>query len=306
MSDLYSRLRDFVALMSLLLLWMVTPPAHSHAQDNPDFELAPNGVTVLCDDAEVGDTGEVDGTVYTKRTRDQITTDNAATTCTSGITDMSGLGFALGGPSFTADISTWDVSSVTDMSDMFVEATYFIRDISNWDVSNVTNMSGMFFFAESFNQDISAWDVSNVTDMEAMFAYAASFNQDIGDWDVSSVTDMINMFEQADSFNQDIGGWDVSSVTDMSGMFYSAESFNQDIGDWDVSSVTNMRNMFYNSGLSTTNYDALLNGWATLNLQNDLTLDAQGIRYSMNAEDARQSLIDDFGWTINDAGLAEE
>jgi len=43
------------------------------AQENPNFYLAENEVTVMCPDAEVGETGEVDGVVYTKRTRDQIT-----------------------------------------------------------------------------------------------------------------------------------------------------------------------------------------------------------------------------------------
>ena len=42
---------------------------------------------------------------------------------------------------------------------------HFNQDLSSWDVSNVTNMYGMFENATSFNQDLSAWDVSNVTNM---------------------------------------------------------------------------------------------------------------------------------------------
>jgi surface protein len=41
----------------------------------------------------------------------------------------------------------------------------FNQDISSWDVSNVTNMNYMFASGSSFNQDISSWDVSNVTNM---------------------------------------------------------------------------------------------------------------------------------------------
>lgn len=134
------------AAVGALLLWALVLPMATQAQTNPDFELAPNGVTVLCDDANVGDTGEVNGTVYTKRTRDQITTDNAATTCTSGITDMSGrsdFGSFLPGDDY-GDISTWDVSSVTDMNHMFRGARSFDQDIGAWDVSNVEDMSAMF------------------------------------------------------------------------------------------------------------------------------------------------------------------
>ena len=43
------------------------------------------------------------------------------------------------------------------------------RHISDWDVSNVTDMSELFLDLESFNQDIGKWDVSNVTNMDAMF-----------------------------------------------------------------------------------------------------------------------------------------
>ena len=56
-----------------------------------DFYLNSNGVTCMCPDASVGDTGVVNGITYTKRTRNEITPQNAATTCTSGITDMGNL-----------------------------------------------------------------------------------------------------------------------------------------------------------------------------------------------------------------------
>ena len=43
-------------------------------------------------------------------------------------------------------------------------------DISSWDVSNVTNMAYMFSSASSFNQDLSNWDVSNVIYFELFFS----------------------------------------------------------------------------------------------------------------------------------------
>ena len=253
----------FCGLLASGLLFIVallgTTPAQ--AQDNPDFFLAENGVTVMCPDAEVGDSGEVEGTVYTKRTRDQITTSNAATTCTSGISGMSFL--FRGDKFFNGDISSWDVSNVTSMRQMFDGAEFFNQDIGDWDVSNVTDMQSMFSVAASFNQYIGGWDVSSVITMETMFFAASSFNQDIGGWDVSSVQGMSSMFHSAVSFNQDIGGWDVSSVTSMWRMFVRAESFNQDIGGWDVSSVQDMGSMFARA--ESFNQD--IGGWDVSSVQ---------------------------------------
>ena len=135
------------------------------------------------------------------------------------------------------DISSWDTSSVTNMTYMFATATAFNQDIGNWDVSSVTDMSFMFDTASAFNQDIGLWDVSSVTDMSFMFQKMSVFNQPIGAWGTktSSVTSMRSMFDQTPTFNQPIGDWDVSSVTDMVSMFRDATAFNQDLRWWNVS-----------------------------------------------------------------------
>ena len=106
------------------------------------------------------------------------------------------------------DLNDIDTSKIIDMSFLFVSLN-FNGDISTWDVSNVTNMSWMFGRCESFNQDISQWDVSNVTNMKNMFYECESFNQDISDWDVSRVKDMEGMFTNCNKFNQDISSWNV-------------------------------------------------------------------------------------------------
>jgi surface protein len=181
------------------------------------------------------------------------------------VSNVTNMGYMFGSSSFNQDIGSWDVSSVTNMEAMFYNAT-FNQDISSWDVSNVTDMEGMFYNATDFNQNISSWDVSNVTYMNSMFDGTTAFNQPIGDWDVSSVINLVYMFEDATAFNQPIGDWDVSSVTDMSFMFNGATAstaFNQPIGDWDVSSVTDMTQMFYNA---TFNQD--ISSWSVENVTN--------------------------------------
>ena len=97
-------------------------------------------------------------------------------------------------------IGDWDVSSVTDMSDLFSGAFMFNGDISKWDVSRVTNMARMFVSASVFNGELSKWDVSTVTDMTNMFTGAQNFRGDISKWDVSNVKYMNEMFAGALSF----------------------------------------------------------------------------------------------------------
>jgi len=144
-------------------------------------------------------------------------------------------------------ISNWDVSNVTDMNRLFMDAHTFNQPLNNWDVSKVKNMYGMFLYTSSFNQPLNDWDVSNVTDMNSMFSDASSFNQPLNDWDVSNVTDMNWMFYNASSFNQPLNDWDVSSVTDMEDMFLNAKFFNQPLNNWDVSNVRNKESIFSSS-----------------------------------------------------------
>ena len=123
----------------------------SQSIDNPDYvankteapKLLSNGVTIVCPNVAVGDSFSIADNSYTKRSKDQITTANAATSCTTGISDMSelfqvGAGYN-GTESFNTDISHWDTSTVTDMSFMFFDADGFNRTIGDWDTSSVTN-----------------------------------------------------------------------------------------------------------------------------------------------------------------------
>ena len=191
------------------------------------------------------------------------------------------------------DINTWDVSQVTDMSELFMHSSDFNNNISNWDTSNVTNMESMFDNAHNFDQDISNWNTSNVNNMRNMFCEAYQFNnhnqplitrevqREDGTtytaWDVSNVTNMQTMFFDASVFNQNIGNWDVSSVNNMESMFAGASSFNQDISNWNTSNVTNMFTMFYeassfNNGATNVdpNHPLLTNGdaWNTSRVTN--------------------------------------
>ncbi len=159
---------------------------------------------------------------------------------------------------FNQPIEGWDVSKVTDMTEMFAGTTAFNQPLNQWDVSAVTNMEGMFYRATVFNQPLDLWNVSAVTNMKELFRGAELFNQDIAQWNVSVVTNMEGMFRGHTSgihstdmsFNQDLSAWDVSSVTNMDYMFYASTNTdfipfnNQDLSGWNVSNVVTHNNFF--------------------------------------------------------------
>ena len=64
--------------------------------------------------------------------------------------------------SFNQPLNSWDVSSVTDIKEMFYNVTSFNHPLASWDVSSVTDMTGVFYDAHSFNQPLNSWDVSSV------------------------------------------------------------------------------------------------------------------------------------------------
>ncbi|KAF2519310.1 BspA family leucine-rich repeat surface protein [Flavobacterium salilacus subsp. salilacus] len=248
----------------------------------------------------------------------------------SNVVGMDGM-FS-GATLFNQPLNSWNVSNVLNMSFMFSRADSFNKPLDNWDVSNVTHMAGMFSGTDLFNQALDSWDVSNVVNMSDMFDNAISFNQSLNSWDVSSVTNMSWMFWSAISFNQSLNNWNVSNVTNMEGLFNNASSFNQPLDNWDVSNVTNMRiilavelgqtssfnqdistwsfnndvdleHFISNSDLSIANYDALLNRFKELGLENKAP-GCAGLEYC--DVETRDYLINELGWVILYDSLAED
>ena len=204
-------------------------------------------------------------------------------------------------------IGEWACSNVTSMSSMFQSATNFNQNIGSWNTSNVTSMSSMFQSATNFNQNIGSWNTSNVTSMSSMFYQATNFNQDIGSWNTSKVTDMSGMFFQVAKFNQDIGSWNTSKVTSMTYMFYQATNFNQDIGSWNVSNVTNFGNFMVGktpATFSTTNLDAIYNGWSSRSVKTPINISFGTAKYTSAGVAGRAILTGaPNNWVITDGGI---
>jgi surface protein len=185
--------------------------------------------------------------------------------------------------SFNQNVSSWNVSRVTNMQSMFNRCYVFNQSLSNWErntvgnvssLSNVTNMSQMFWQNFDFNQPINNWNVSACTTMSEMFVDSVSFNQPIGNWAVSKVTSFVGMFRRAGgtssamTFNQNIGTWNLNTTApiDMNQMFQNSNVFNNggspSISGWTTTRVTNMSSMF-NGAIA---FNQPLSGWNVSNV----------------------------------------
>jgi hypothetical protein len=94
----------------------------------------------------------------------------------------------------------------------------------------------------------------------------------------------------------------------MSEMFRSSFSFNQNIGNWNVSGVTDFSNFMQNktfSDYSTTNLDAIYNGWSTLpSLQPSININFGTIKYTAGGSAGKAILQGPpNNWSISDGGI---
>ena len=228
----------------------------------------------------------------------------------------------------SSSIGSWNTGAVTTMATMFASAGNFNQNIGSWNTGLVTNMTSMFNGCSAFNQNISSWNTGAVTTMASMFASAGNFNQPIGTWNTALVTNMTSMFYNATAFNQNIGSWNTGAVTtmatmfnnatafnqplsfntglvtNMSSMFQGATAFDQNLGALNVANVTNFTNFMLgktNLTFSTTNLDAIYNGWVTV--QSSRTISFGTAKYSAAGVAGRAYLTGTKLWTITDGGL---
>ena len=172
---------------------------------------------------------------------------------TSNVTNMSEMFMGIGVEEL--DVSGFDTSNVTDMSQMF----YFpfdksklvsIKGLNKFNTSNVTNMKGMFMGIGVEELDLSSFDTSKVTDMSEMFSFPYNKSKlvsikGLNKFNTSNVTNMSNMFSYSKMATLDLSSFDTSNVTNMSSMFSSNQAAEiKGLNKFNTSKVTDMSWMF--------------------------------------------------------------
>ena len=175
-------------------------------------------------------------------------------------------------------METWNTSAVTDMSNMFRNATV-LKDfnVTGLVTSTTTELNGMFYqFMKNLSSD----------QRELCYANFRVIGMDT--WDTSSVTDMANMFSYSRLFTYypetatQLTNWNVGNVQDLSYFLYSAYVYDLSfLEGWNITSVTTLyyflyesKNYFYsfmNSERNVSNTSLDLSGWDVSNIVNNAT-----------------------------------
>jgi surface protein len=135
--------------------------------------------------------------------------------------------------------------------------------------------------------------------------------------DLSSVSDVLNLAGMSDlnymfgfctsltSINR-IGEWNTSGITVMSAMFQGCDQINFNIGTWDVAAVTNFSDFMADATptFSTTNLNAIYNGWSTQSVQSSLSITFGTAEYTTAGGQAGKNILlgAPNNWTITDGG----
>lgn len=138
-----------------------------------------------------------------------------------------------------------------------------------------------------------------------MFYGCAKFNWPVV-FDTSTVIDMNSMFLGCTIFNQSVASFDTSLCQNFFRMFYKCSAFKQSLATFSLAAMTEIGLMLQYSNLNatgtTTNYDATLVAWAAADVPNSKSFHGGYSKYSDTGQTARQSLIDDDLWSIDDGG----
>jgi surface protein len=147
-------------------------------------------------------------------------------------------------------------------------------------------VNGTGYFGDCPNLDLSTvsdvLDLTGITDLTYMFGGCTSLTNinRIGEWNTSNITSMPNMFQFCTLINFNIGTWDVGNVSNFTDFMDSATTT-----------------------FSTTNLDAIYNGWSASGVQPSITITFGTAKYTGAATAGRLVLTGTAFWTITDGGL---
>ena len=162
-----------------------------------------------------------------------------------------------------------------------------ITSVVHWGQLQFGNDVGGYF-GECPNLDLSSvsdvLDLTGIDNLSYMFLFCTSLTNinRIGEWDTSAITNMGGMFQLCTLINFNIGTWDVGNVTDFTDFMDSATTT-----------------------FSTTNLDAIYNGWSASGVQPNCSITFGTAEYTTAGGQAGKDILTSVAlnnWTIIDGG----
>lgn len=167
---------------------------------------------------------------------------------------------------------TFVTSKVTTIGDMFTNCLKLNNlDVTDWDTSNVTTMSNLFQYCRSLTDygDVSNWTFDKVTTIANMFAFCDKLKNipDFSGVTFTSCTTASGVFQYCiavDSVN--MSGVSFPKATTLANLFYNCYSIKSlSLTNWNVPLVTTLSYAF--GGLQQCS-NLVVNGWTAPKLNN--------------------------------------
>ena len=204
----------------------------------------------------------------------------------------------------TLNLSSFDTSKVTNMSNMFAHMRQLTAlNLSNFNTSQVTDMGYMFEDMSNLTTlNLSSFDTSKVTNMGAMFEGVSGLTTlNLSNFDTSRVTDMGVMFSGMSNLTTlDLSHFNTSQVANMEYMFAGMSNLTTlDLSNFDTSQVTSVGYMF-----SLSYNEAPMDKLEKIYVNNDF--DTANVTYSWRVFENRKQLRGGNGSYLADPSTADE
>ena len=176
-------------------------------------------------------------------------------------------------------LNTWDVSSITEFTQLFDcevinSQSPITIDLSNWDVRQMETAGIFDGFPYGQNDPVSYYNIvlnnwilpekllndqgdpdTSMSNLPSLFlketpeihSRSGIGSVTVNNWNLEEAENLNDMFCNINTELYGLDTWDMGNITNIDRMFYSSRIRNQEmlgIGEWDVSSITSMNGLF--------------------------------------------------------------
>lgn len=187
-------------------------------------------------------------------------------------------------------LNEWDWHTAKEFNNTFQGCTNFNQDI-NWKWNSVTEMVFFMEGCSKFNSIVTSTSPTLIN-LQHAFRLCPIFNRTLSNINTDNVTNFASLLYGASAYNQPFTN-NTSAATNIASMFEQATAFNQNLGAMNISNVTNALRFMAGKGAanySTSNMDAIYNGWIVRELRTGVSCTFGTIKYTAAGSEGKALL----------------